>query len=73
VDAGGGGAVALNVAIHNHTDAQVSARRDGAGDLQIVIEQARKAIAADFRRGGNDVSRAAEAAWRLSRGAAAPF
>jgi hypothetical protein len=66
-------APALNVAIHNHTDAAVSARRNGSGDLEVIIEQTRKAIAADFRRGGTDVARAAEAAYRLSRGAAAPF
>lgn len=66
-------APAMNVAIHNHTDAAVSARRSSSGDLEIIIEQARKAIAADFRRGGTDVARAAEAAYRLSRGAAAPF
>jgi hypothetical protein len=64
---------AMNVAIHNHTDAAVSARRNNAGDLEVIIEQTRKAIAADFRRGGTDVARAAEAAYRLSRGAAAPF
>lgn len=67
------GATSVNVAIHNHTDAAVSARRNGAGDLEVIIEQTRKAIAADFRRGGTDVARAAEAAYRLSRGAAAPF
>jgi hypothetical protein len=72
VDASGAGA-GLNVAIHNHTDAAVSARRNSAGDLEVIIEQTRKAIAADFRRGGTDVARAAEAAYRLSRGAAAPF
>ena len=36
--------------------------------LQIIIEQTRKAIASDFRRGGTDVARAAEGAYRLSRG-----
>jgi len=66
-------AQALNVAIHNHTDARVSARRNAGGDLEVIIEAAKQSIAADFRRGGNNVSRAAEAAWRLSRGAAAPF
>lgn len=66
-------AQALNVAIHNHTDASVSARRNRAGDLEVFIEAAKKSIAADFRRGGNDVARSAESAWRLSRGAAAPF
>jgi hypothetical protein len=63
----------LNVAIHNHTDATVSARRDGNGDLAILIETTKREIANDIRRGGNDVARAAEAAWRLSRGAAAPY
>lgn len=67
---GGGG---WNVAIHNYTGAQVSARRDGAGDLQVIIQETRKAIASDFKRGGNDVARAAESAYRLSRGAASPF
>jgi phage-related minor tail protein len=64
---------ALQVAIHNYTDAQVSARRDDAGNLQVVIEQTKRAVAADIRRGGTDIARAAESAWRLSRGAAAPF
>jgi hypothetical protein len=73
VAAVGGAAGAINVAIHNYTDAQVSARRDGSGDLQVIVEATRKAIASDFRRGGTDVARAAEAAYRLSRGAAAPF
>lgn len=66
-------AAPLNVQIHNHTDAQVSARRDSDGTLQVVIEQAKLAVAADIRRGGNDIARAAEGAWRLSRGAAARF
>ena len=66
-------ASALNVTINNHTDATVSARRGSGGDLQILIEQTKRSLAADFRRGGNDVSRAAEAAWGLNRGAAAPF
>lgn len=68
-----GGAGALNVAIHNHTDAKVSARRDGNGDLQVIIEQTKRAVATDIARGGTDIARAAEAAWRLSRGAAAAF
>jgi hypothetical protein len=67
------GVAPVNVAIHNHTDASVRAQRNGAGDLEVIIEQTKRSIAADFRRGGNDVARAAEAAWRLSRGAAAPF
>jgi hypothetical protein len=66
-------APAFKVAIHNHTDARVSARRTERGDLEIFVDAARQAIASDFRRGGNDVARAAESAWRLSRGAAAPF
>jgi len=70
VRATGGG---LRVAIHNYAGAQVSARRDAGGDLQVIIEAAKQAIAADFRRGGNEVSRSAEAAWRLSRGAAARY
>jgi hypothetical protein len=64
---------ALNVAIHNHADATVSARRNGAGDLEVLIERTKASMATDFRRGGNDLSRAAEAAWGLTRGASAPF
>jgi hypothetical protein len=71
VRASGGGA--LNVAIHNYTDASVSARRNSSGDLEVLIEQTKKAIAADFRRGGNDIARSAEGAWGLTRGAAAAF
>lgn len=73
VSAAGGGAGALNIAIHNNVGAQISARRDGSGDLQIIVEATKQSLAADVRRGGNDFSRAAEAAWRLSRGAAAPY
>ena len=67
------GASALNVAIHNYAGAQVSARRDSAGSLQILIQETKRSIAADFRRGGNDISQAAEKSWGLSRGNAAPF
>jgi hypothetical protein len=67
------GAAPLNIAIHNHADARVSAQRDNAGDLQILIEATKRSMAVDIRRGGNEVSRAAEAAWRLSRGASAPI
>ncbi len=73
VEASGGSAQALNVQIQNFTDASISARRDGSGDLQILVEATKKSLAADVRRGGTDFSRAAEAAWRLSRGTAAPF
>jgi hypothetical protein len=68
-----GAAAALNVTVNNYTDASVSTQRGPGGDLQILIEATKRSLAADFRRGGNDVSRAAEAAWRLSRGNAAPF
>jgi hypothetical protein len=64
---------ALNVAIHNHTDANVRASRGRSGDLQVVIEATKRSMAADFRRGGNDLARAAEAAWGLNRGAGAPY
>jgi hypothetical protein len=67
------GTVPLNIAIHNHADARVSAQRDGAGDLQIIIEATKRSMAVDIRRGGNEISRAHEAAFRLSRGASAPF
>jgi hypothetical protein len=74
VEAGGGSARALNVQIINQVaEAQVSARRDSSGDLQVLVEATKKSLAADVRRGGTDFSRAAEGAWRLSRGQAAPF
>lgn len=63
----------LKVAIHNYAGAQVSARRDSDGTLQVLIEQTKLAVASDIRRGGTDIARAAEGAWRLSRGSAAPF
>jgi phage-related minor tail protein len=71
VAASGGG---WNVTVHNYAaSAAVSARRNGAGDLEILVNEVRAAIATDFRRGGSDVSRAAEAAYGLSRGARAAF
>jgi hypothetical protein len=73
VEAGGPAASVLNVAIHNHTDAAISARRNDRGDLEVLVEATKKSLAADVRRGGTDFSRAAESAWRLSRGAAAQF
>lgn len=65
-----GGSGALNVQIHNYAGAAISTRRDGAGDLQVLVEATKKSLAADVRRGGGDFARAAESAWRLSRGQA---
>jgi len=67
-------AAAFHVTVNNNAPGvDVSARRTGPGDLEILIEQTKRSIAADFRRGGNDIARSAESAWSLSRGTAAPF
>ena len=63
----------LNVTVNNFSDNTVTAKRTGPNDLEIVVEKARAAIAADLRTGGTLVSRALEQSYGIGRGAAAAF
>jgi hypothetical protein len=58
---------AVNVQIINNAGAAVTAERQADGSIAVVIEQARRAIAADIRRGGNMVAGAFEGAYGMSR------
>jgi hypothetical protein len=63
-------APAVNVQIINNAGAQVTTQVDDAGNLKVLVEQARRAVAADIRSGGNLVSSAVERTYGLSRGGA---
>jgi hypothetical protein len=67
-------APAVNVTVNNNAPGvDVRTQQGSGGDLQIIIEQTRKAIASDIRRGGSDVARSLESTYRVGRGQAAPF
>lgn len=54
---------AVNVTVHNYGGAKVETRQNG-GDLQIVIDQVRGALASDIARGGNVLSGALEGTYQ---------
>jgi len=58
----------VNVNVINNAGAAVSVSQDSNGDTTILIEKAKRAIANDIRRGGNDVAGAFESTYRVSRG-----
>jgi phage-related minor tail protein len=58
----------VNVNVINNAGAEVSVSQDTNGDTTILIEKAKRAIANDIRRGGNDVASAIEGTYRVSRG-----
>ena len=66
-------APAMQVTVNNYSTATVSTRQVGPNELQVIVEQARAAIAADLRNGGNLVSKSLEAAYGIGRGSAAPY
>lgn len=53
--------------INNAPGVSVQTETNDAGDLAIIVEQTKKAIAADVRRGGNSVSRSFESTYGVSR------
>ena len=58
----------VNVNVINNVGAAVSVSQDANGDTTVLIEKAKRAIANDIRRGGNDVAGAFESTYRVSRG-----
>lgn len=52
----------VNVNVHNNTDANVSARRNG-NNIDLIIDQ----VAADILRGGGRVSKALESTYKMGR------
>jgi hypothetical protein len=63
----------MKVTVNNYADATVTTRQRAPNDLEVIVERARAAIAADLRTGGNAVSRSLEQSYGIGRGAAASF
>jgi hypothetical protein len=63
----------MKVTVNNYSSNQVTTRQRAPNDIEIIVSEVKASMAADFLRGGNDVSHAAERAWGLSRGTAAAF
>ncbi len=66
-------AAPMNITINNNTDATVTAQRTDANNLEIFIDRARAAIAADIRSGGNNVATSLERTYGIGRGSAAAY
>jgi phage-related minor tail protein len=59
-------AAPVNIQIINNTPSQISTEQDG-DNLSIVIDQVKRAVATDIRRGDGGVSSAIQSTYRLSR------
>ena len=64
----------MQVTINNNAPGvDVTTQQTGPTSLEVTINRARAAIAADIRSGGNSVSNSIEQAYGLGRGNAAAF
>jgi lambda family phage tail tape measure protein len=61
----------VNVTVNNLAGAQVSVQDHGQGNIEIIIERTRAALAADVRQGGNNFARAMERTYGVARSAGA--
>lgn len=57
----------VNVSVQNYSGADVRVQQDGE-NIAIIVEQAKKAVAADIARGDGNVSAAIQSTYKLGRG-----